>query len=173
MLQLLAQKTGLLVDVLTIGLGLLVVLFGRRYGAGWRSHVQRILIGLSTASLSADFRAGHLADDRPHSGAAALTGGVSARGRHAGQALQREQRCLYCRGDLVDRLPVDRRAGDSGTMAEAVPLAQDCRTGTAVSLELPKTAGIGKLFKSRHTKGIGLAYPLFLGAAAKATLRSR
>ena len=52
LLQLLAQKTGLLVDVLNIGLGLLVIAFGRRYGAGWHSHVQRIMIGLSTASLS-------------------------------------------------------------------------------------------------------------------------
>jgi hypothetical protein len=52
LLQLLAQKTGLLVDVLNIGLGLLVVVFGWRYGAGWRSHVQQIAIGLSTASLS-------------------------------------------------------------------------------------------------------------------------
>jgi hypothetical protein len=52
LLQLLAQKTGLLVDVLNIGLGLLVIAFGWRYGAGWRSHVQRIVIGLSTASLS-------------------------------------------------------------------------------------------------------------------------
>ena len=51
LLQLAAQKVGLLVDVVTILLGLLVVLFGRRYGAGWRSHVQQILIGLSTASL--------------------------------------------------------------------------------------------------------------------------
>jgi hypothetical protein len=51
-LQLLAQKTGLLVDVLNVGIGLLVVAFGRRYGAGWRSHVQQIAIGLSTASLS-------------------------------------------------------------------------------------------------------------------------
>jgi hypothetical protein len=52
LLQLLAQKTGLLVDVLNIGLGLLVVGFGWRYGAGWRTHVQQIAIGLSTASLS-------------------------------------------------------------------------------------------------------------------------
>jgi hypothetical protein len=51
LLQLVAQKTGLLVDVLTVSLGLLVVVFGRRYGAGWRSHAQRIVIGLSTASL--------------------------------------------------------------------------------------------------------------------------
>ena len=51
-LQLVAQKTALLGDVLIIGLGVLVVLFGRRYGAGWRSHVQQIVIGLSTASLS-------------------------------------------------------------------------------------------------------------------------
>jgi hypothetical protein len=52
LLQLLAQKTGLLVDVLNIGLGILIVAFGWRYGAGWRSHVQKIMIGLSTASLS-------------------------------------------------------------------------------------------------------------------------
>lgn len=51
LMQLLAQKTGLLVDVFTVALGLLVVLFGRRYGAGWRSHAQQIVIGLSTASL--------------------------------------------------------------------------------------------------------------------------
>lgn len=51
-LQLLAIKTGLLVHVLTILLGIVVVAFGARYGAGWRTHVQRIMIGLSTASLS-------------------------------------------------------------------------------------------------------------------------
>jgi len=51
LMQLLAQKTGLLVDVLTIALGVLVLLFGRRYGAGWRSHAQQLIIGLSTASL--------------------------------------------------------------------------------------------------------------------------
>jgi hypothetical protein len=52
LMQLLAVKTGLLVDVLSVGLGFLVVAFGQRYGAGWRSHVQRIMIGLSTASLA-------------------------------------------------------------------------------------------------------------------------
>jgi hypothetical protein len=31
---------------------LLVVLFGRRYKAGWRSHTQQILIGLSTAAIA-------------------------------------------------------------------------------------------------------------------------
>ena len=51
-MQLLSQKTNLLVDVLTVSLGLLVVLFGRRYGAGSHSHVQRIVIGLSTASIA-------------------------------------------------------------------------------------------------------------------------
>ena len=51
LLQLIAQKIGLLVDVLSIALGLLVLLFGRRYGAGWRSHAQQLIIGLSTASL--------------------------------------------------------------------------------------------------------------------------
>lgn len=51
-MQLLAVKTGLLTHVLSILLGTLVVAFGARYGAGWHSHVQRIMIGLSTASLS-------------------------------------------------------------------------------------------------------------------------
>jgi len=51
-MQFFAVKLGLLMDVLSFGLGLLAVAFGHRYGAGWRSHVQRIMIGLSTASLS-------------------------------------------------------------------------------------------------------------------------
>jgi hypothetical protein len=50
--QFLSVKIGLLVDALSIALGILVVSVGHRYGAGWRSHVQRIVIGLSTASLS-------------------------------------------------------------------------------------------------------------------------
>jgi hypothetical protein len=52
LMQLVAQKTGLLVDVLTVELGLLVAFFGRPYGAGWRSHAQQIVIGLSTASIA-------------------------------------------------------------------------------------------------------------------------
>lgn len=52
LLEFLAQKLGLLSDVETVGIGLLVVALGYRCGAGWRSHVQRIVIGLSTASLA-------------------------------------------------------------------------------------------------------------------------
>jgi len=51
-MQLFAQKGDLLADLLTIQLGVLVVLLGRRFGAGWRSHTQQIVIGLSTASIS-------------------------------------------------------------------------------------------------------------------------
>jgi hypothetical protein len=51
-MQLLAQKADMLMDVLTVELGLLIVLFGRRYGAGWRSHTQRIVIGLWTVATS-------------------------------------------------------------------------------------------------------------------------
>ncbi len=51
-MQFVAVKLGLLMDVLSICLGLLVISIGHRYGAGWRSHVQRIMIGLSTASLA-------------------------------------------------------------------------------------------------------------------------
>lgn len=52
LLQLIAQKTTLLADVETIAIGLLVVLLGSHFKAGWRSHTQRIAIGLSTASIS-------------------------------------------------------------------------------------------------------------------------
>ncbi|UWZ85075.1 hypothetical protein [Occallatibacter riparius] len=52
LLQLLAQKGGLFLDVENILVGLLIVIFGARYGAGWRSHTQRIVIGLSTASIA-------------------------------------------------------------------------------------------------------------------------
>lgn len=52
LMQLLAVKTGLLMHVLAILLGILVVAFGARYRAGWHSHTQRIMIGLMTASLS-------------------------------------------------------------------------------------------------------------------------
>ena len=51
-LQLIAQKASLLADVETIVVGLLVVTFGYRFKAGWRSHTQRIVIGLSTASIA-------------------------------------------------------------------------------------------------------------------------
>ena len=50
LMQLGAQKFDMLVDLLTVEVGLLVVLLGRRTGAGWRSHVQRIVFGLWTAS---------------------------------------------------------------------------------------------------------------------------
>jgi len=52
LMQLAAQKTDLLVSVLTVELGLLVALFGRRYKAGFRSHTQQIVIGLSTAAIA-------------------------------------------------------------------------------------------------------------------------
>jgi hypothetical protein len=50
--QLLAQKGMLLADVENIALGLLIVLLGRRTGAGFTSKVQQVAIGLMTASLS-------------------------------------------------------------------------------------------------------------------------
>jgi hypothetical protein len=52
LMQMVAQKGDLLADVLTIGLGLLVVLAGRRFKAGSRSHTQQIVIGLSTAAIA-------------------------------------------------------------------------------------------------------------------------
>jgi hypothetical protein len=52
LMQLLALKGDLLVAMLTVGLGLLVVFFGRRFKAGWRSHAQMIAIGLSTVAIA-------------------------------------------------------------------------------------------------------------------------
>lgn len=52
LMALAAQKGEMLVGLLSVGLGLLVVLFGRRYKAGWRSHAQMIAIGLSTAAMA-------------------------------------------------------------------------------------------------------------------------
>lgn len=51
-MQLVSQKGLLLVQVLNIALGVLVLFFGRRFGAGWRSHLQQIVVGLSTASIA-------------------------------------------------------------------------------------------------------------------------
>ena len=50
--QFLTQKLDLIIDVLSIGLGLLIVIFGRRFAAGFRSHTQQIIIGLSTTALA-------------------------------------------------------------------------------------------------------------------------
>lgn len=52
LMQMSAQKGNSLVAMLTVGLGLLVVIFGRRFKAGWRSHTQMITIGLSTAAVA-------------------------------------------------------------------------------------------------------------------------
>jgi len=52
LMQLVAQKGDLFNDLLTIQLGLLVAFCGRWFQAGWRSHVQRVVLGLSTASLA-------------------------------------------------------------------------------------------------------------------------
>jgi hypothetical protein len=52
LMQLVAQKADLLVDILTVELGLLIVVFGRRYEAGWRTHTQAISIGLSTVAAA-------------------------------------------------------------------------------------------------------------------------
>jgi hypothetical protein len=35
-----------------VELGLLVISLGRRFAGGWRTHTQRIVIGLSTASIA-------------------------------------------------------------------------------------------------------------------------
>jgi hypothetical protein len=52
LMQLFAQKSDLFASMLFILLGLLLVLLGRRFGAGWRSHTQQIVIGLSTAAFA-------------------------------------------------------------------------------------------------------------------------
>ncbi|HME58813.1 MAG TPA: hypothetical protein VKF63_10780 [Terracidiphilus sp.] len=52
LMQLAAQKGDVLVALLTVGLGVLVVIFGRHYKAGWRSHTQQIVIGLFAVAVT-------------------------------------------------------------------------------------------------------------------------
>jgi hypothetical protein len=52
LMQLAAQKGQLLLGVLTVELGVAMVVFGRRFSAGWHTHTQRIVIGLSTAAMA-------------------------------------------------------------------------------------------------------------------------
>jgi hypothetical protein len=51
-MQFVAVKGETLVALLTLGVGVLVVFFGRRFKAGWRSHTQQIAIGLSTVAIA-------------------------------------------------------------------------------------------------------------------------
>jgi hypothetical protein len=52
LMELFAQKADLLAHVLIIQLGLLIVLLGRHFKAGWHSHTQQLAIGLSMASIA-------------------------------------------------------------------------------------------------------------------------
>ncbi|MFP5206753.1 MAG: twin-arginine translocation signal domain-containing protein [Acidobacteriota bacterium] len=51
-MQMFADKGAVLTAILDVELALVVVLFGRRFQGGWRTHAQQIAIGLSTAGLS-------------------------------------------------------------------------------------------------------------------------
>ena len=52
LMQFIALKGETLTAMLAVELGLLVMLFGRQFKAGWRSHTQQIVIGLSAVSVS-------------------------------------------------------------------------------------------------------------------------
>jgi len=52
LMQLAALKGDMLVSLLAVQLGLLVAFFGRSFKAGWRSHTQKILIGISTVAIT-------------------------------------------------------------------------------------------------------------------------
>jgi hypothetical protein len=52
LMDLAVGKGMLFSSIVTIELGIMITLVGRRYGAGWHSHAQRISIGLSTAALA-------------------------------------------------------------------------------------------------------------------------
>ena len=52
LLVVLAAMKGLLfVSLMTVQVGLLLRIFGKRFGSGWRSHAQQIALGLSTNAL--------------------------------------------------------------------------------------------------------------------------
>jgi hypothetical protein len=46
-----AMKGLLFVSLMTVQAGLLLRIFGKRFGYGWRSHAQQIMLGLSTNAL--------------------------------------------------------------------------------------------------------------------------
>lgn len=50
LMQVIAQKGDLFNEALAIELFVLVVIAGRRFKTGWRSHTQQILVGISTTS---------------------------------------------------------------------------------------------------------------------------
>lgn len=52
LMQMLSQKGDVLAAILAVELGILVIFLGHRFHAGWRSHPQRIAIGLSTAAMA-------------------------------------------------------------------------------------------------------------------------
>jgi hypothetical protein len=52
LMQMFSQKGDIFAAILAVELGSLVVFFGRRFHAGWRSHPQRIAIGLSAAAMA-------------------------------------------------------------------------------------------------------------------------
>jgi hypothetical protein len=46
-----AMKGQLFLSIVTVEIGLLLRIFGKRFGYGWRSHAQQIALGLSTYAL--------------------------------------------------------------------------------------------------------------------------
>jgi len=86
LMDLTVDKGMLLAGVLTIQLGLLITLLGRRFGAGWHSHTQRIMIGLSTAAI----------------GQMALRGTLNAIGLHSQIKTQADyDRVMALRNNLI------------------------------------------------------------------------
>lgn len=51
-LRLLSLKTSLLINISAVELCLMILLFGARFHAGWRTHIQQISIGLSTTAVA-------------------------------------------------------------------------------------------------------------------------
>ena len=87
-----------------------MVLFGRRFNAGWRSHTQQIVIGLSTASIAQMGVRGIWQPIAMH--AAPHTQAEYERVMGIQEKLYNANSVNFCRrAGLVDRVPLDRRAG--------------------------------------------------------------
>lgn len=52
LMQLIAEKGDLFNDLLAVELCVMLAVVGRRFHAGWRTHVQQIVVGLSTVALA-------------------------------------------------------------------------------------------------------------------------
>ena len=105
LMQLMAQKGNLFNEALAVELFALVVIAGRRFRTGWRSHTQQILTWRVHQLGNADCCPRDVGSDGSRH--AAHPGGIQPLDGPANSPYQRQRRGGAGGDDLVDRVPVD------------------------------------------------------------------